>query len=112
MSNLALQIECMTEFCLCCQKSQPVVNDELCPECSIAMTYCANAGIPGGSIFDNKVGHCPLCPPGDWVTLYWSSYADTREEEFCLTHAVFVTRCKREMRKPDFSHIGDVRNVA
>lgn len=52
------------KFCLCCQV--PILtHDELCLDCAVAWRYCVTA--------NNEVGHCLLCPPGDWADLYWSA---------------------------------------
>ena len=91
------------ELCLACGKERPVIDQELCYECSRAMTYCITA--------NNKVGHCPMCPTGDVADLYWSSY-DTRDHERCLTHSMFVTRTIREKRRPDFAANGVTALVA
>ena len=91
------------DLCLACGKERPVVDHELCYECSRAMSCCITA--------NNKVGHCPMCLPGSWSDLYFSTYKE-REQEFCLTHAILATRAVRDRRKPDrSSHRGDVRHI-
>jgi hypothetical protein len=88
--------------CLCCSQAEPEPNTELCAECAIAMRYCEPT---------NTVGPCPVCPPGSWADLYWTTL-DERDRLSCLTHAVRKSASIRERRRPDFSHRGDVRNVS
>jgi hypothetical protein len=98
MPKLALIMD--LERCLACQKVGPEINGELCKGCAEAWIYVAPTG---------RVGKCPLCPPGDWADLYWNTYSP-RENEWCLTHNIFIVRTIRERRAPDFATIGCVQH--
>lgn len=93
--------------CLSCEKSAPLSEDELCSPCAVAWRSC----IP-----TEEVGKCPCCrldrsSMHNISDLYTSDLFPREEAPLCLTHIMNKVKRVLEMRTPDTSHYGDVRNT-
>src|SRR5262245_11302895 len=94
---LALIID--NEKCFACGRRTPITSSGLCAPCNAAALHVEP--LP-------QRGTCQMCGATD-AELYESDYKP-REFSACFRHAVIETA--RHIHTPDYSHVGDPRNIA